>query len=345
MTRSDKSKLHRDDVMHLDDKSKRDYFAGIRIRHELIRGTLEDLQTLMDPESGADVILLVGPTGVGKSTLAVSLHQDVLQRNAGRMQADPGFVPSIYIMACASGEMQFSWRGFYWDGGKQLAEPLLQKKVETRVAEGRTSVTPFSGGCTVIALRMAFESAIQHRGTTVAVIDEAVHLISGASGPKLKSQMEAIKSIAQRTSCKIALVGSYDLFDLLNIQAQLTRRIGVVHFRRYLTGDKADEAAFAKVVRTLQSHLPIECPNLEQYAPELMRSCVGCVGILKETLQRMLAFSLRDGGTWREKHLAKALLTETQVKSVLSEALRGEGRVKTTEFGSGLLQSTQDKAA
>jgi hypothetical protein len=90
-------------------------------------------------------------------------------------------------------------------------------------------------------------------------------------------------------------------------------------------------------------------PDLRQWTTELMSACIGCVGNLKETLQRALTFALLNNkGKWSDACLTKALLTEKQITSILEETLQGEEDISKAIFGSGnfnLHSNTKSKAA
>jgi hypothetical protein len=264
------------------------------------------------------------------------MRDQVLEENRKRMSEDLALIPIVVAEAPASGERGFSWRIFYQRLGEELQEPLMSRKQETITRDGRVTVRPVSTTATVAALRTAVEKALVYRSTSIVVVDEAVHLLRNIQGNTLENHMDALKSLANICGVNIILVGSYDLVALMNLSGQVARRTTIVHFPRYLTGEELDERAFAKVVDKLASYLPVdEDVDLSRYAKELQQACVGCVGILKDTLSRALAIALRDGGHWREAHLEQALLSPMQHGAILRETLEGEQKMLRTAFGSG----------
>jgi hypothetical protein len=118
-----------------------------------------------------------------------------------------------------------------------------------------------------------------------------------------------------------------------------------VHFQRYCPGNPEDEKAFMKSLGTMQKFLPLEgVPDLMPLSGELMKSCIGCVGTLKETLQKALSFALlQNNGKWSDACLAKALLTEGQISTILDETLTGETEIEKSIFGSRILHSAGAK--
>lgn len=73
-------------------------------------------------------------------------------------------------------------------------------------------------------------------------------------------------------------------------------------------------------------------PDIEKYSQPLQQACVGCVGILKDTITRALAFALRNKGIWREEYLERSLLSEAQVTAILEEVLEGEESISKSVF-------------
>ena len=326
------------EAMLLPDDEKLAYFWQVRVKHPRITTILDDLETMVLPGSGTDIALLIGPTGAGKSTLGVSLVELITKLHQAEMLTDLSFIPAVFISAPSSGEKKFSWRIFYIQLGNLLMEPLIDKKQVFRLQDGCMSVNHITAGSTVAGLRMAVEGALRYRRTLLVVVDEAVHLIRGAKGEVLAAHMDALKAltILDGVTLTLALIGSYDLYQLMNLSGQVARRTAILHFPRYLRGNVEDEKAFKKSLDKLQKSIPLEgVPDLTEMSDELQEACIGCVGTLKETLQRAITFAVRNKGKWTDACLYKALLTEGQITSILEETLKGEQDIAKAIFGSG----------
>ncbi len=328
------------------------YFWRVRVKHPRVASILDDLGTMVLPGSGTDIALVIGPTGAGKTTLGTSLLERIIKAHHAEMLEDLSFIPAVMISAPSSGEKKFAWRIFYIKLGKALIDPLIDKKQEFRLSDGRLSVKQVTGGSTVAGLRMAVEDALRYRNTLLVIIDEAVHLIRNARGDALAAHMDALKALTvlEGVNLTLALIGSYDLYQLMGLSGQVARRTAIVHFQRYRPGIPEDEKAFTKSIAKLQAFYPIKgVPDLTPWSGELIQSCIGCVGTMKETMQRALAFALlQNNGKWSDACLAKALLTEGQVTSILEETLKGEVEIEKTIFGSRILiakTATEKKAA
>lgn len=319
------SQEQRVDVLALSSVKRLAYFAGVRVKHPRVESALSELMIMAQPNTGTDIGLLIGPTGAGKTTLTRALLNQFIKDHESELIEDPSLVPIIVMEAPSSGELKFSWPMFYIILGTALSEPLIEQKIETVLHNGRITVKHSTSRASIAAMRSAVQDALKHRKTLLLVVDEAVHIFRNCKQDKMKTYMDALKSLSNISEVTLALVGSYDLYQLMTLTGQVARRSAIVHMQRYMPGVKEDETAFLKALRTLQNKLPLEkIPDLERYAEVLQRTCVGCIGILKDTLTRALATTLAHNGIWKEEFLERALLSEMQINTILSEVLEGE---------------------
>ena len=331
-------------AMRLSDEDKVTYFRLVTLEHPRIHQVLEEMSSLTAPGSGTDIVILIGPAGVGKSTLIGSLRNRILTNSEQAMALDPSHVPVIVVDAPASGETKFSWRMLYGRLGAALNEPLLDRKVEAYARGGRALLRMGPAKSTVASLRVAIENSLAYRRTNLVVVDEAVHMLRTANSLELANHLDAIKALAGRGTT-LALVGSYDLHEVAELSAQVSRRTEIVHFSRYLTGVEADERAWRTTLKSLQERLPLKgVPDLLPLSQILHTCCVGCVGILKKTLIRALVRAIDAGGKWSDDCLQRSLLTQAQLEVILAETIAGEKRIGATTAGTGTLDSLVAKA-
>ncbi|EMG38588.1 AAA domain containing protein [Desulfocurvibacter africanus PCS] len=324
-------------AMKLSDKDKLLYFDSIKVLHPIAASTLDTLETTTIPESGADIVLLIGPTGVGKTTISKNFLEKIIKANQYEIVNDKSYIPIVYITAPASGESVFSWRIFYHILGNALNEPLMNKKFKSKMSEDRHLYVPVNTNSTIAGMRMAIEKALGYRKTYIIVVDEAAHLLIHASERKLIANMNSLKSLASIGNLTIVLVGSYELYSIPLLNAQLSRRSAIVHFCRYRSSLKQDIISFKSSIYNLSLCMPVEnLPDLTTYTDSLMSLCAGCIGILKVTLKKALVFALRNK-KWSEMCLEKAVLTKSQIQSILSDILKGEEIIENAVCGTGKL--------
>lgn len=283
---------------------------------------------MLSADSGAHIILVCGPTGVGKSTLGHFLVEEEMKQRAEEMANQPGFIPAIHIEAPASGEKEFSWRLFY---------QYILNALEGELDAPRTSygVDPETGRVVrprgnhfnrLSDLSTAVARSLRTRGTLRIVVDEAAHIFSQCPPPRLVKQFDVMKSLSNKYGVQWVLLGSYDLFDLLSLSGQLARRTHVIHFSRYRYDHDADVRYFNGCLKQLAKGLPaLQQLDLLRYAEAFHQSTLGCIGTLHDVLIRLDRIVASRG--WSEDALCTALLTEAQVTQITREVLEGEERI------------------
>lgn len=273
------------------------YFAARVVAHPHLKQAHQALLAALRPPSEAALILVYGPTGVGKTTLRRRIEQQLLAAALPELEGDPGRVPVLGLEAVAPESGQFNWKDYYVRLLRALDEPLIDRKHAPRLRGGRDgSRARVEHTVPTPELRRAVEQCLQQRQVAVVIVDEAQHLKRLASGRRLLDQMDTLKSLAALTGTLHVLVGTYELLGLADLSAQLSRRSHEIHFGRYRADAAADQQAFQSVLLTFQRHLPLEAePDLVGRWEELYEHSVGCVGVLKYWLQRALAAALEAG--------------------------------------------------
>ena len=322
-----------EEALTLSIREKQEYFDGVILQHPKLNQVFREVSSMVQPNSGTDIVCLIGPTGVGKTALVNHLKQNFLVNYGKEMDTDRGFLPIVAFEVPTSGEKRFSWRMFYSEWGSAFSEPLMDQKQETIIEEGRIKIRRVENGTTVAAMRNAIVGTLIARKTIVVVMDEANHIFCTMKGPMLNTAVHALKSFANMTGITLILVGSYDLYPIVALSGQISRRSAIVHFKRYEIGNIQEEWQFAGMLNKLQEFLPIEDrPDLMPYSRNLHLASAGCVGILKTILARALNSAL-EAGSWKECHLESALLSEGQLEKILEEILEGEINISKNVYG------------
>ncbi|CAJ0730234.1 MULTISPECIES: AAA family ATPase [Ralstonia] len=301
-----------------------------RIKHTRVMEVMAELDTLIYPGSQDSILLVCGPTGAGKTTLAKHMVHDKLDRTRAQMESNAGVVPAIYVEAPASGEHDFSWRLFYQRILAQLGDDLDSPKVAYGVdaQSGRMTRPRGASGNSLAALRTAVERGLRERQVQFVVIDEAAHIIRQTrSNNKLEIQLDTLKSLVNQCGTQMVMVGSYDLYQLVSLSGQLARRTHVLHFERYRSDRGEDVRSFEACVRSFENALPrLWGGQLTGYTKELQDNTLGCVGTLSSVLTRAARLA-EAGGAWSVDALKRALLNEAQRKRILEEIVDGEAAI------------------
>lgn len=302
--------------------------AHQRVRHPRIASTIDECQLMLNAGGSADILLVCGPTGVGKTTLGHFLVEHELKHQSEVMATRPDYIPAIRVEAPSSGEKEFSWRLFY----QRILHALEGELDAPRSAYG---VDPETGRVVrplgaqtnrLSGLRTAVERSLRQRGTRFIVVDEAAHMMRQCHPDRLEQQLNTLKSLSNDYGVQWILLGSYDLFELVSLSGQLARRTHVIHFGRYREDLASDFQAFRGCLKHLAAAIPtLAGVDLLRYSEVFVQNALGCVGTLRTLLTRLGLLVAEHG--FSEDVLRRALLTEAQVTQILREIVEGEERI------------------
>jgi len=315
---------------------RRQYFETKVIAHQRLKQTYEALLHAIRYPAGTTLILVVGPTGVGKTTLRLRSVKQLIEDAAGVATVTPGHIPVIAIEAPSPDSGNFSWRDYFTRALIAADEPMLAHKIAYSVRgihrneQGhllidRTVTTP--------DLRHLFEQCVQYRCPRAFIVDEAQHFKKMASGRRLLDQMDTLKSLANMTSTVHVLIGTHDLLSLMDLNAQLARRSVTIHFPRYHADEPEDLKEFKKLLRTFQRHLPLSvAPDLESHWEYFYEQSLGCTGMLKTLLNKAYGTALEQGEpTLTSKQWEPHAEPPLKLKNMLAEIKEKEKAFKEQE--------------
>ena len=314
-------------------ESRLGYFKAYTVAHPALKQADQAVWNALREPAGAALIFVVGPTGVGKTTLLTQIEKRLIDLATTQGDRSNSHIPTLKLDAVSPALTQFKWGDYYQRALLLLQAPQVEYEVnyqstmpvltrQTREQE----VRPWKGITDTAGLRLLFEQALKHRRPYAMLIDEAEHIAKAARGSKLLDQLDHLKSLAIMTQVVHVLVGTYDLMVFRNLSAQLSRRSIDVHFSRYQATNEADMRAFKSVLWSFQRNLPLaEEPDLLQHWKYCYERTIGCVGVLKDWLTRALAEAIERG----EKTLSRPLLEQHALSvdrcgQMVTEAVAGE---------------------
>lgn len=310
-------------------------FRAATIAHPRLVAADAELRRLLAADLDPGLILLFGPTGVGKSTLLERIQQTSLPEG----DRPSPVVPVCLVRAHAPETAAFNWRDFYVDVLDQLAQPAID---ETRPRPDYVDewLPPARRGRATIAdLSRAVAVAVRHRGTRALLVDEAPHLASAGSGRRIVQQLDVLKSLADSTGLTIVLAGTYELLAFRHLNAQLSRRCQEVHFARYAATDADDVTVWRSVVASLAARLPARSFDITACWQELYERTAGCVGILKPWLLQALLLAESRSQALSMAHLRATAVRTDAVRLMTQAALDGETRIASNDHEASRLRT------
>ena len=312
------------------------YFETKVVAHQRLKEVHASLLHAIQHPAGASLILVCGPTGVGKTTLRQRIERQFLEDAMTDPSLLPGHIPVVAMEAASPDSGNFHWKDYYTRALLALDEPFIADKITYDVRDmhrdeqGRLVI---ERNLTIPDLRRALEKTLLYRQPRAFIIDEAQHFRKMASGRRLLDQMDNLKSLAGMTNTVHVLVGTYELLGLTNLSAQLSRRTLEIHFPRYHADKPEDLKEFKKLLRTLQKYLPLASePDLVSHADYFYEHCLGCTGMLKTWLNRTLAAALEQKlPTFTSKLWEKHAEPSRKLVQMIREIREGEQLLQEDE--------------
>jgi hypothetical protein len=313
------------------------YFRSYTVAHPLLKEADMELKRAIQEPAGGSLVFVLGPTGVGKTTLRLRVEQYLKETFLSQAEENVGRIPVVAVEAVAPDSGKFSWKDYYQRALRALEEPLIRHKINYLGPDVHSVASKTVGN----ELRYALEQALRFRRPAAVMIDEAQHLTKTAGGRRLSDQLDSLKSLASLTGCLHVLIGTYELLPCRNLSAQLSRRSIDIHFRRYQSSDAKDVEAFQRVLFSFQRQLPLaKEPQLWRDWEFCYARSIGCIGVLKDWLTRGLAAALEEGATTlTRKHLEQHSWSMDQCEKMAQEAIEGESALaEKNEAGMRLLK-------
>lgn len=332
MTQTEKQDRFPIALLNASGDTRRDYFLNKTIDHPHLERARDALMDATDCASATDIIILTGPTGVGKTTLGKEFEEHILETRHQEMKQDPNFLPVVRLSAVAPNQTGFCWKDFY----VRLLRLLDKTQVSQRTLPLFDYYPPINlpreraaSSCPDPALQRAIETIVRERRTKILIIDEAHHILLAAQGKWMREQFEAIKSLSIATSTTIVLIGTYELLTILEQSAQLIRRSKVIHLPRYRWEDPDHVASFQTALLSFQRHMPFPVePNLVDHVSQIYLQSAGCIGILKEWLDKGVENGLKNGLETIDYDFINGFAhANKSVCRVFDEAIYGENKL------------------
>lgn len=334
-------------------EEKKAQFRKEAITHRLLEQTDRAIMRAIREPAGLAIVLVHGPTGVGKTRMMSTIAERIL----GAMPSPKALpfaslfhqtgrspLPLLMIEARPPDGNAFDRAYYYRTALTLMGERTYQQRmhIDIHAEQNPPKRRPMRGKTAqfndVPELREATEEAMHRHGVQVVILDEAHHMLyagTGTRGSTLQEQLEWLKSMGSTTGALHILVGTYDLLNFGRLNGQTARRCLPIHFPRYQLQREEDCIEFQAALLALLQKVPLTCDAetfVRYHWLYFYERSIGCIGVLKDWLLRAVSTALDEGQDtltldWVQDH---APLVD-QCRQMALDATEGEQKLNHTE--------------
>lgn len=267
----------------------------LKIEHREYMRVLEEAYTEFALAEPATVVMVVGPTNVGKSRVCEVVSDRLVPKNPDAVSR---YRHLITVQAANVNAGEFSMKNFTLRALEEVRHPIYGESESMESAMSYVPRTRTTEG----NLRLALEKAMKYRQTKWFNIDEAHHILKvrGEDGPA--NILDSLKCLGNTTGAVIGFFGGYELLLAGLKSAHLNGRMRIINFPPYYASIQDDVDEFDRVIDLIDRVLPRKDGfSLLHHRDVLREGSVGCVGLLKRwadaALVRCIARRNTDGLT------------------------------------------------
>src|SRR5215472_10486327 len=104
-------------------------FRDSTMAHPRLVAVKDRLTGAIEEAASGSLIFVLGPAGVGKTTLLLKAQQLLTAKMLPILESDPGRLPLVSVEAIASATGNFNWRDHFSRLLRQMDEPLIDFKL------------------------------------------------------------------------------------------------------------------------------------------------------------------------------------------------------------------------
>lgn len=293
------------------------FYRGVR------RWIMDRLKSFSDPA----IFIILGPTGVGKSTMIQHLKADLAKAMKSAMVDDPSLIPYLEAEATYTPGVGLDWATFLEDLLDSGNDLLIDAKVENPTDRP---------GSRVRALLRAVNRMMLYRSPALGIIDEGAALVKAGSRGGLETNLNYLKSLGNRSKTHLAFFGDYGLAELAQYSGQLDRRCYFAHLPPYPSTMGKE---FGDVVASFEKRahsFGISCELCSSTDFLLANSC-GCVGLLHRWIQEALVEARQKGGRLGPEVIKKTAPSVVALAKWRAEIASGAAKMEGLFKSSGEL--------
>lgn len=113
-------------------ESRLNYFKMYTVAHPALKQADQAVWNVLREPAGAALIFVVGPTGVGKTTLLTQIEKRLIALATTQVDRSNSHIPTLKLDAVSPALMQFKWGDYYQRALLLLQESRVEYTVEHR---------------------------------------------------------------------------------------------------------------------------------------------------------------------------------------------------------------------
>lgn len=276
------------------------------IMHRNFEQPKSELKRAIEGAKPGDLIFVVGPTGVGKTTIRQAVMRDIVGNPA---HWGAGRLPAIEVLALLSSNAYFSSFGLVESLLGELFAPDLHwlldgdpgspavLQIISEVAESRKQWEALP------RLKQSerkmweqFREVARHRSMRVASIDQAAALCTNHANTSPADHILHLMSIAEKGRFNFLFSGVHQTAELWSTRPEIRRRSHIVWISPYSYDRQADRDPFLRLLLTLGNRYRFSKPGLlHDMAADIVAATAGIYGIIEKLLEDASAKSVKAG--------------------------------------------------
>lgn len=301
-------------------EDKAAYMKATFVPHRNLETVMSEVRSRMTAGAGLSITMVVGPPGVGKTAFGRKQMRNLLGRYPIQLQEKRHIIPAVMSEVDAADKGEFNFILLY----NRLCSDLMSPSSLDGPVLVQNADEPWDP---VRNSRLMFERALKRREVRHLILDEAVHFTNSQTDPLQYGNL--LKSLSNRSGFNLLLLGAYGCEQLVLASAQLARRIGVVHYPRYLQTDD-DFIEYCTFVKSLLAELPYEFEiDIENRLEYLFTGTFGLPGATVDVLMAA-AGRCAESRTkvWSDTYLLKSMPSRQAQRKIARDTMVGEEDVE-----------------
>ncbi len=323
------------DLLDASDEKKKEYFRDCIVHHKNLDEAIDETMTYISSLVNERIILICGPSGVGKQELINGIKQKIIETEESTPNKTTGHIPIVEVEAIAPVEGSFNFPSLWISALEEMCEPLLERKISYAEVEGCDK----KGNKIIMSkikkadYEQVLINTLKYRHVKAMIINEAHHMLMVATAKKANWSVNVLKSLA---SCRIpiVLVGTYELLRYWELESgyidQSIRRTKTVNFPRYYQC-KEELRYFGAAAKDLILNMPFKEINptiISENLEYLFEYSLGRIGALKIWLMDAYSYALDHQAKFLTRKHLEATRISGYLRDIVLEGIEdGENRM------------------